>query len=352
MSEEGNSCNGYVIPLIIALLSILVVATGGFVRINDAGESCPDWPKCFGTWSFDISESEQAEYWEENPEETDSRGENHRYSTFEIFTEWFHRLLVGMILLPVCLYNVYKVKNSKIELSPEVHLMSLVVFLLLIIQAIAGAITVLFDNADWSVSLHLTLALLFISTALYQSLLWSKDTEKLPKNMYLNQEIADRVDNLLKSMIILLFALLFIGAWLATAEWGSYASACSIGWMEGWPLCQGKLIPDFGIKGTSIQMLHRIVALIGGIFLSYGAYKIYIICNEEANIISKLVLGGLFLVFLNGLIGGSYVIFAGSNGFPEYLSLLHLICGSLSLICFILAFLIVKISLDTVIEQE
>jgi heme A synthase len=338
--------------MIIAFLSILVIVTGGFVRINDAGESCPDWPKCFGSWSFDISESEQAEYWEENPEETDSRGSNHRYSTFEIFTEWFHRLLVGIILLPICLYNVYKVKNSKIELSPEVHLMSLVVFLLLIIQAIAGAITVFFDNADWSVSLHLTLALLFISAALYQSLVWSKDLDKLPKNMYLTQKIVTKVDNLLRIMTTSLFALLFIGAWLATAEWGSYASACSIGWMEGWPLCQGKLIPDFEIKGTHIQMLHRIVALLVGIFLSYGAYRVYVICDKDAKIISRLVLGGLILVFLNGLIGGCYVIFAGSNGFPEYLSLLHLICGSLALIGFILAVLIVKISHDRVIEQE
>ena len=351
MSDEGNTCNGYMIPLIITIIAILVVVTGGFVRINDAGESCPDWPKCFGSWSFDISESEQAEYWEENPEEIDSRGSSHRYSTFEIFTEWFHRLLVGVVLLPICFYNVYKVKNSKIKLSSEVHLMSLVVFLLLIIQAIAGAITVLFDNADWSVSLHLTLALLFISSSLYQSLLWAKDLGKLPKSMNLNYIVVSKIENLLSLMILFLFGLLFIGAWLATSEWGSYASACSIGWIEGWPLCQGKIIPDFGMRGTSIQMLHRIVALIVGGFLVYGTYQVNLICNENAKIISKLTLGGLGLVFLNGIIGGSYVIFADSSGFPELLSLLHLMCGSLSLLCLILALLIIKISDEFLVEE-
>ena len=70
--------------------------------------------------------------------------------------------------------------------------MSLVVFLLLIIQAIVGAITVLFDNADWSVSLHLTLALLFISSSLYQSLLWAKNLGKLPKNMDLNYIVVSK----------------------------------------------------------------------------------------------------------------------------------------------------------------
>ena len=78
MGDEGNTNYHYFIPLVIVFLSILVVATGGFIRINDAGESCPDWPKCFGSWSFDISESEQEAYWEENPDEIDSRGINQR----------------------------------------------------------------------------------------------------------------------------------------------------------------------------------------------------------------------------------------------------------------------------------
>ena len=40
-------------------MTLGVIILGGTVRINDAGESCPDWPTCFGTWGFDISEAEQ-----------------------------------------------------------------------------------------------------------------------------------------------------------------------------------------------------------------------------------------------------------------------------------------------------
>ena len=40
---------------IIIGITILVIAAGGVIRIYDAGESCPDWPTCFGTWGFDIS---------------------------------------------------------------------------------------------------------------------------------------------------------------------------------------------------------------------------------------------------------------------------------------------------------
>ena len=89
------------LPLLLVVMALLIVVVGGSIRINDAGESCPEWPTCFGTWHFDISEDEQAAYWAANPDQIDSRGEDHRYTTFQIFVEWFHRLLVGIIAVPI-----------------------------------------------------------------------------------------------------------------------------------------------------------------------------------------------------------------------------------------------------------
>ena len=68
------------LPLMMLVFAILIISFGGAIRIHDAGESCPDWPKCFGTYGFDISEAEQEAYWEENPDEIDSRGVEHRYT--------------------------------------------------------------------------------------------------------------------------------------------------------------------------------------------------------------------------------------------------------------------------------
>ena len=62
---------------VLVVLTIMVIAMGGMIRIYDAGESCPDWPTCFGTFGFDISEEEQGEWWDENPDEADSRGSGH-----------------------------------------------------------------------------------------------------------------------------------------------------------------------------------------------------------------------------------------------------------------------------------
>ena len=61
------------LPFAIAIMAMLIITVGGTIRIYDAGESCPDWPKCFGTWGFDISEEDQGEWYGET-EEYDSRG--------------------------------------------------------------------------------------------------------------------------------------------------------------------------------------------------------------------------------------------------------------------------------------
>ena len=58
-------------------------------------------------------EEEQGDWWEENPDEVDSRGSGHRYTTFQIFTEWFHRLLAGAILGPLVLINWYLIRKSE-----------------------------------------------------------------------------------------------------------------------------------------------------------------------------------------------------------------------------------------------
>ena len=96
-------------------VTFLVIAIGGVIRIYDAGESCPDWPTCFGSWSFDISPDEQEIWWDENPEEIDSRGEHHRYTTFQIFTEWAHRLIAGTILGPLAVSYTHLTLPTKLE---------------------------------------------------------------------------------------------------------------------------------------------------------------------------------------------------------------------------------------------
>ena len=156
-----------VIPLLLAVSALLIVIVGGSIRINDAGESCPEWPTCFGTWHFIVSEEDQGAYWAENPDQIDSRGENHRYTVFQIFVEWFHRMLVGVIALPI-VYNVIAARKTRARYGRGVERAAQFSAVLLVVQATAGYVTVRFDNADWTVALHLSLACLFMAGLIWQ----------------------------------------------------------------------------------------------------------------------------------------------------------------------------------------
>src|SRR5512141_1166987 len=47
---------------ITAILALVVVVFGAFVRLSNAGLSCPDWPTCYGraTWPTQAHEIAQA----------------------------------------------------------------------------------------------------------------------------------------------------------------------------------------------------------------------------------------------------------------------------------------------------
>ena len=55
------------LPLVIIAMAVVIVITGGYVRIHDSGESCPDWPLCFGKIHPFTPQDEQALWWEQNP---------------------------------------------------------------------------------------------------------------------------------------------------------------------------------------------------------------------------------------------------------------------------------------------
>ena len=316
------------LPLMMLVFAILIISFGGAIRIHDAGESCPDWPKCFGTYGFDISEEEQEAYWEENPDEIDSRGIEHRYTVFEIFLEWFHRFLVGVIAIPVLL-NLYVSKKGIDKYGKNNFYSSVFICVMLLIQAIAGAVTVFYDNADWSVALHLSLASIFTAAILWQYKLtrvvegvgWSftKASTKFV-NIY-----RKKFDLIAISVLILLV----LGAWVSSTAGGQYNQSCSVGFPDAWPQCNGEVLPSLDNSGILVQMVHRIGALLVGIILLMSLLKL----NQQkedydnAEPYYKAMLFTTIFWFSNLLIGASYLIKAEIGEFPEWISLLHLLGG-------------------------
>jgi len=310
------------------IMALLIIAVGGSIRINDAGESCPEWPTCFGTWHFDISEAEQGDYWDTNPDQIDSRGDDHRYTTFQIFVEWFHRLLVGIIALPI-IANVFVSKKRSEIYGDFVYKMSLFSLVLLTVQAIAGYVTVRFDNADWTVALHLSLASIFAA-----GLLWQYMSMKISEGAswnFLNapETYTEQHMRRMNAMAGAVGVLLVLGAWVSSSAGGQYNQSCSVGFPNGWPKCQGTFLPSLDSPGIFIQMIHRIGAVVVGLVLVIGVSNLRVSAQgvQGANELTRFgeITTGLWM--LNIMVGGSYIVFAKIGEFPEWLSLIHLIVG-------------------------
>ena len=321
------------VPFMLAVIAFMIIATGGWIRISEAGESCPDWPTCFGTWGFDVSPEEQEEWWKDNPDEIDSRGAEHRYTSTQIFTEWLHRGLVGIIGILV-LYSHYTSWALREEIGEKIYKIHFLVTILLVMQAIVGYITVDLDNAPWTVALHLFMALMFTSSLIAIGIMWWHNQTGLPE--YLKIDIKnEKIMNLLWFMAFFLLLQMLIGALLSS---GYHRGACGIGFSNGWPFCHGKIIPELSQLGTIIQFIHRISALLVAGFFIWG--RKWINENHGKSILSVFIDVTLGLYIINIGIGGLYLILAGEGTFPGWVSLLHLLIGTVAFLSIAGAYLL------------
>ena len=330
------------LPLAIAIMAMMIIVVGGTIRIYDAGESCPDWPQCFGTWGFDVSEEDQG-IWYDETEEYDSRGPDHRYSTFEIFIEWFHRLLASLMAIPV-LANFLIIWRRKEQYGDSLVKISFFTGILLTIQGIAGAVTVKFDNADWSVALHLGLACCFVYILLWQYFAMRKiegaNWKIFSVPSYFKQTEVKRFAILTSAI----FLLLILGAWVSSSP--NANQGCSIGFPDGWPKCQGDVLPSMDNSGILVQMVHRIGAGLVGIALILGVMKFKENAREQGihkgYSHSLDAASGFWL--MNVFVGGAYIVYAKMGDFPENLSLLHLILGVASFLCASVGLMLLQLS--------
>ena len=308
-------------------LTVVVIGLGGLIRIYDAGESCPDWPLCFGTIGFDISEEEQEAWYIENPDEVDSRGSGHRYTTFQIFTEWFHRILAGLVLGPLVILNWFMLRGGE----ERVKFASTLTVVLIVWQGAIGWLTVEMDNLHWSVALHLSSALAFTMSMFWLWLTLTRMEEGVPDWLSFDYSISRKWKVRVGFLSLGAFVSIFSGTLVSTTPGANFG--CGVdGLPDSWPLCNGKIIDSVKDIVAQSQIIHRWfvgLMLIALIFASYS------ISNEESgnNILRNWIWGSTFLFFLNTSIGAIYVLsWDLEEGFFEFLSLVHLMMASLTFV--------------------
>lgn len=306
---------------------MVVIGLGGLIRIYDAGESCPDWPLCFGTIGFDISEEEQEAWYIENPDEVDSRGSGHRYTTFQIFTEWFHRILAGLVLGPLVILNWYMLRGGE----EKVKFASTLTVVLIVWQGAIGWLTVEMDNLHWSVALHLSSALAFTMSMFWLWLTLTRTEDGLPEWLRFDYSISKKWKVRVGLLSLGAFVSIFSGTFVSTTPGANFG--CGVdGLPDSWPLCNGKIVDSVEDVVAQSQIIHRWfvgLMLIALIFASYS------ISNENSgnNVLRNWIWGSTFLFFVNTSIGAIYVLsWDLEEGFFEFLSLVHLMMASLTFV--------------------
>ena len=308
-------------------LTVVVIGLGGLIRIYDAGESCPDWPLCFGTIGFDISEEEQEAWYIENPDEVDSRGSGHRYTTFQIFTEWFHRILAGLVLGPLVILNWFMLRGGE----ERVKFASTLTVVLIVWQGAIGWLTVEMDNLHWSVALHLSSALAFTMSMFWLWLTLTRTEDGLPEWLKFDYSISKKWKVRVGLLSLGAFVSIFSGTFVSTTPGANFG--CGVDGLPGsWPLCNEKIVDSIEDVVAQSQIIHRWfvgLMLIALIFASYS------ISNEQSGnkILRNWIWGSTFLFFVNTSIGAIYVLsWDLEEGFFEFLSLVHLMMASLTFV--------------------
>ena len=332
---------------VIIGITILVIAAGGVIRFYDFGESCHDWPTCFGTCVVDISEEDQKEWFDENPSEIDSRGSSHTYTSFQIFTEWIHRLLAGALLGPLVILNWLLIRKDE-ELTNEVKLASLISVLLIGWQGFLGYVTVRLDNLHWSVALHLASALLFLMSLVWIWLTAVRDKDEIPSWIEFDPILAKRWTKRIAILSFGTFLTLFLGVFVSTTPGANQGCGVS-GFPGSWPLCNDSIYQKVVDFEAQSQIIHRFLVSIVGAVLIITCYIIWKENKEGeyGTLLCKWIWISSGLYFTNIGLGGLYVLSAKLENFEivyfELLSLIHLLLASLIFVMITSILLTIKV---------
>ncbi|MBI4211733.1 MAG: COX15/CtaA family protein [Deltaproteobacteria bacterium] len=282
------------------LLSFTIFTTfflflwGATVRSTGTGLGCPDWPLCLGKVIPPIS--------------------------FPVIMEWGHRLLaslVGFLTLSIVMVAFTKYRR-------ELGKLSIVAFVLLLIQASLGGAAILTFLSPYVISIHLGVGTLFLSTLLWMRLrLHATDAfarfaatnaggetppptyGRLPHPVAAQEQIR----------LLLFIALTFV--FLQTLLGGMVASSHAGLACPDFPTCFGNWIPE--LSGlVALQFWHRVGAVL--VSLAVCLTLIAFFSQKHDHPVKPVFIGIGIVTALQFLLGVSNVLL----GLPVVLRVAHL----------------------------
>lgn len=272
--------------------TFLLIVLGAWVRVAEAGLSCPDWPMCYGQLlPFPAPEG-------------DYMAEGVRYSLGQVLLEWGHRLLAAVVggLFVAVLYMAWRLRRENPRFLP----VAVAAFVILAVQIKLGGLTVIMDNINWSVALHLGNAVLFYTLLL----LLLMAVIRPPMSHGLVATGSGKLT--LWTAPVMVFITMILGAMVSTSHGGGVCGGlfdCAGSW---WPT-------DDPIQ--ALHMLHRYAALLTVL----TAIAVFLATRSEVPPLAKT--GRIFLIFTAvQVIVGMLVLYSFSHYAWAYqvLSIFHL----------------------------
>lgn len=242
-----------------AILSFALVVWGAVVRVNGAGMTCPDWPRCQGTWLPSL----------DNP----------------TLYEWSHRLgaIVVTSIIALTFVMAYRCRTE----VPGAFRAASVGIGLIVAQIVAGWLTIKFQNNPPTVALHLVVGFLTFVTLLIVAVI-AHGSEPSAASQSPSKSFA----RLALLTTIVAFGAVFAAGYMSAANDGL---AC-----VGFPLCSG--MAGAVTTAQQIHMGHRFAAYatIAAVLVTFG---VALKTQRARNDIVSISWLALALVILQGVLG-------------------------------------------------
>ncbi|HKA42250.1 MAG TPA: COX15/CtaA family protein [Burkholderiales bacterium] len=255
-----------------ALLAFVVIVVGAYVRLEDAGLGCPDWPGCYGQLigiPQAAHEVEQAE--RVFPGRPVDAGRARK--------EMLHRYLAGLLglLVVVIAVSALRRRSDSHPAALPIALLALVVF-----QATLGMWTVTLLLKPAVVTLHLIGGM-----TTFALLTWLALREMRPAAPSLIA--AQRLRPWTVAALTILACQIALGGWVSS----NYAAlAC-----PDLPTCHGEWVPDMDFR-NAFHAVRELGVTVAGAPLPHEALTAIHWSHRVGALATLLVLGGLALVLM------------------------------------------------------
>lgn len=244
----------------------ILIVIGGTVRATGSGMGCEDhWPKCDGKW---IPNTDK-----------------------ETLIEYTHRsvaALAGFMVAGIGVTALVRYRRMPRIMTPAWLLGGLVIF-----QALLGAVVVVRELPPEIVTIHLGTALSIMSVLLLLTV-----TAFATRRPFPSLQVSSAFRKLLLAVMAMTLVLMLIGAYLAGSDYGL---ACN-----GWPLCNGEVVPSNMTTSVLVHYVHRVIAaLLGASILTL----LWLAWKEKARapLVFNLTAAAFAVYIAQALVGASNI---------------------------------------------